>query len=84
MVNPCVFELGTVVSSVFVQPEHCGHVQLVFEEISLLLCGPQLDTVPVGRDIVLRSHECEEPVGYDPVHVPVFDLLLLHVEVEVE
>lgn len=84
MVYPCVFELGTVVGGILVQPEHRSHVELVFEEIGLLLGGPQLDTLPVGRDVVLRTHEGQEPVGDDPVHVAVLHLLLLHVEVEVE
>jgi len=84
VVNTGILEFGTVVGGVFVQPEHCSHVQLVLEEISVLLGSPQLDAVPIRCDIILGAHEGQEPVGYDPIHVAIFNFLLLHVEVKVE
>lgn len=33
---------------------------------------------------IIRAHECDEPVGYNPVHIAVFDFLLLEVEFSVK
>lgn len=84
MVNPSILKFGTVVGCIFIQPKHCSHVQFVLEEISVFLGSPQLDTVPVGCDIILGAHEGQEPIGYDPIHIPILNFLLLHVEVKVE
>jgi len=83
VVDALPVELLFVLGGVFVEAEDGGHPQL-FKELGLLFCGPQPDRVLVARNVVFGAHEGQEAFRHDPVQIPVFYLLLLEVEIQVE
>jgi len=80
MVNTNILKFFIILSCVFIQPEHCAHVQFIFEKISIVICIPQTDRLPLWIDTVIRTHESYKPIWNDPIHISIFDFLLLEME----
>jgi hypothetical protein len=80
MVNTNILKFFIIVSCVFIQPKHCAHVQFIFEKISIVVCIPQADRLPLWIDTIIRTHESYKSIRNDPSHISIFDFLLLEME----